>query len=235
MSPCRLIISISAFFLALSIDGRTQENALKNPVKPAEEPRTAHYYARLTDFAAEKPIKRKETVMLGNSLTENGADWGKRLGRRHIRNRGIIGDDVSGMMFRLEEILKGRPKRLILMAGVNDLSHQLSVDSIVTLVTQLVDTIHKKSPRTRIYLQSLLPINESFKRYKRLEGKTDMIPMINEQLEQLATERKLVFVNLFPHFTEEGTAILRKELTTDGLHLTEEGYAIWSKQLKRQL
>lgn len=235
MSPCRLIISISAFFLALSIDGRAQENALKNPVKPTEEPRTAHYYARLTDFAAEKPIKRKETVMLGNSLTENGADWGKRLGRRHIRNRGIIGDDVSGMMFRLEEILKGRPKRLILMAGVNDLSHQLSVDSIVTLVTQLVDTIHKKSPRTRIYLQSLLPINESFKRYKRLEGKTDMIPMINEQLEQLATERKLVFINLFPHFTEEETAILRKELTTDGLHLTEEGYAIWSKQLKRQL
>ena len=83
-------------------------------------------------------------------------------------------------------------------------------------------------------LQSLLPINESFGRYKRLNGKTDMIPEINARLEALAKEKKITFINLFPLFTEKGTNVLRSELTNDGLHLKEEGYKIWVKAIRKK-
>jgi len=66
-------------------------------------------------------------------------------------------------------------------------------------------------------------------------GKTDLIPEINRKLEALAKEKKISFIHLFPLFTEKNSNVMRKELTTDGLHLTEEGYRIWSKALKRYL
>ncbi|MGG6497168.1 UNVERIFIED_CONTAM: serine acetyltransferase, partial [Bacteroidetes bacterium 56_B9] len=34
---------------------------------------------------------------------------------------------------------------------------------------------------------------------------------------------------------EKGTNVLRKELTSDGLHLNEEGYKIWVKALKKKM
>ena len=66
-----------------------------------------------------------------------------------------------------------------------------------------------------------------------MTGKPDLIPEINSKLEALAKDRKIPFINLFPLFTEKGSNVMRKELTTDGLHLTEEGYKIWSKALRR--
>lgn len=227
-----------AVTLSITLSATAQKNvtdSITTSTHTLIENRSPHYYARLETFKAEKPIGHKEVVMLGNSLTENGGDWGVRLSRKHLRNRGIIGDDASGMYARLEEILQGRPKKIILMAGINDVSHDLSADSIVTLVAQLVDKIRQDSPRTKLILQSLLPINESFQRYRRLEGKTSLIPLINIKLAEIAHERRLTFLNLYPLFTEEKTDVLRKELTTDGLHLNEEGYKIWEKALKEVL
>lgn len=121
------------------------------------------------------------------------------------------------------------------MAGINDVSHDLSTDSVVTLITKVIEKIQTESPRTKLYIQSLLPINESFGRYKTMIRKTDTIPEINRKLEALAKEKKIPFIHLFPLFTEKNSNVMRKELTTDGLHLTEEGYRIWSKALKRYL
>ena len=99
----------------------------------------------------------------------------------------------------------------------------------------LLNEIQTKSPETKLYLQSLLPINESFGRYKKLTGKTDQIPEINAKLKELANKRNITFIDLFPLFTEKKTNILREKLTADGLHLNEEGYRIWVKELKEYL
>ena len=97
----------------------------------------------------------------------------------------------------------------------------------------MIDRILTESPETELVMQSLLPINESFKRYKNLDGKTAQIPEINTRLAALAKEKGLKFINLFPLFVEPGTNVLRKELTTDGLHLNDEGYKIWVKAIKQ--
>lgn len=118
---------------------------------------------------------------------------------------------------------------------MNDVSHDLTTDTIVGMIRVTVERIRKESPDTKLYLQSLLPINESFGRYKRLAGKTNMIPEINKQLEELAKEKGLTYINLFPLFTEKGSNVLRAELTTDGLHLKEEGYKIWVKAIRKKI
>ena len=196
---------------------------------------TDHYYKRFLQFMDEPAIGNKDIVMLGNSLTENGGDWAARLGNKNVRNRGIIGDEVMGVYGRLHQILPGHPAKLFLLIGVNDVSHDLTTDTIVGMIRVTVERIRKESPDTKLYLQSLLPINESFGRYKRLAGKTNMIPEINKQLEELAKEKGLTYINLFPLFTEKGSNVLRAELTTDGLHLKEEGYKIWVKAIRKKI
>ena len=210
-------------------------NAVAASIYPTERTYTEHYYKRFLEFEDEPAISPKDIVMLGNSLTEGGKDWGARLKKKHVRNRGIIGDEAMGVYDRLHQILPGHPAKLFLLIGINDVSHDLTADSVVTLITLLIDRIQRESPDTKLYLQSLLPINESVCKYKTMIDKTDIVPEINRKLETLATSRKIPFINLFPLFAEKGTNILRKELTTDGLHLTEEGYQIWSRKLKKYL
>lgn len=195
----------------------------------------AHYYKRFVEFMDAAPITDKDIVMLGNSLTENGGDWGKLLGKKHVVNRGIIGDEVMGIYRRLHQILPGKPKQICLLSGVNDVSHNLSADSIVTLIAMVIERIERESPDTRIVLQSLLPINESFGRYRLLNGKTEMIPEINAKLQALAKSKQIKYVDLFPLFCEPGTHVLRANLTADGLHVNQEGYRIWAKALKKAL
>lgn len=210
-------------------------NAVAASIYPTPRVYTEHYYKRFVQFMDEPAITSKDIVMLGNSLTEGGGDWSARLGKKNIRNRGIIGDEVMGIYDRLHQILPGHPAKLFLLSGVNDVSHDLTADSIVSMIRMTVERIQRESPGTKLYLQSLLPFNESFNRYKKLTGKTDMIPEINAKLEALAKEHKITYINLFPLFTEKGNNVLRRELTTDGLHLNEEGYKSWVKELKKKI
>lgn len=208
-------------------------NAVAASICPVPRAYTSHYYRRFLQFMDEPPVTPQDIVMLGNSLTENGGDWGKLLGWKHVVNRGIIGDEVMGIYDRLHQILPGHPEKLFLLTGINDVSHGLSADSIVRLMRLTVERIRRESPQTRLYLQSLLPINESFGRYKLLAGKTELVPEINARLKELAREQGIDFIDLFPLFAEPGTSVLRRELTADGLHLNKEGYQIWAKKLKK--
>lgn len=193
-----------------------------------------HYYNRVELFKTEEPIDKKDIVFLGNSLTEGG-NWPELLRKKNIRNRGVAGDVAMGVYDRLDQILPGKPKKIFFLIGANDVSHDLTVDSIVNAITHVIDRIQSESPKTKLYLQSLLPINESFGRYKRMTGKTDMIPEINKRLVAVAKERNIPFIDIYPLFVKPGTNVLREELTGDGLHLKEEGYKIWAKALKPYL
>lgn len=210
-------------------------NAVAASIYPTPRIYTNHYYNRFLQFMDEPAITSKDIVMLGNSLTEGGKDWAQRLGNKHVRNRGISGDNVMGIYDRLHQILPGHPAKLFLLIGVNDISQDSTTNGIINNISMVVDRIRKESPETKLYLQSLLPINESFGRWKKLEGKSAMIPEINTGLEALAREKGATFVNLFPLFTEKGTNVLSPEFTSEGLHLNEAGYEIWAKTLKKNL
>ena len=207
------------------------------PEVASATPRTAHYYRRFVEFMdTEHDIDSSTTVMLGNSLTEGGGDWSRRLSQKHVVNRGIIGDDIPGIEARLHLILPQKPARIVLMAGINDVSHQLSVDSITSSMRHLLQRIRRESPSTQLYLQSLLPINESFNRYRLLAGCTARVDSLNQRYEALSREVEGVrFVPLFSYFCQPDGLTLRPELTADGLHLNEDGYRIWARELKKAL
>ena len=199
---------------------------------PPERVYFPRYYERVEQFRNEPPITSNDIVFVGNSLTENGK-WNEYFSGQKIVNRGIIGDEALGIYDRLYQILPAKPKKIFLQTGANDVSHDLSVDEIVERVAKIVDKIREESPETQLYLQGSLPVNESFKRYAKLNGKTDVFPQLNQRLEQLAASRNIAFINLFPLFTQKKTNMLRQDLTNDGLHLKENGYEIWVKAIEK--
>lgn len=210
-------------------------NAVAGAMIPTPRIYFPHYYKRFNEFESQAPITSEDIVMIGNSLIENGGNWSKLLRTKHVVNRGIRGDEAMGIYDRLFQILPGKPRKIFLLTGPNDVSHDLSAEEIVKRIGMIVDKIHHESPTTKVYLQSVLPINESFKRYKLLKGKTCVFPEINTLLKRLAKEKRVTFINLFPLFAEEDRPVMKAEYTHDGLHLKKAQYKRWAKAIKKYI
>ena len=140
----RYSINKSFLFLVmcfLSLTCNAQQSNLWN---------TEHYRDRMAEFAKMRSIDASDIVMLGNSLTEFGGDWSKRLGIKHVRNRGIMGDNVDGVLNRLDDILAKKPKAIVLMIGINDLSQDQTAEQVFVKYQHLIDKIWSHAADTKL-------------------------------------------------------------------------------------
>lgn len=168
-------------------------------------------------------------VMLGNSLT-NGCEWHELFGNPKVINRGIVGDTTDDIDERLAPVIKGHPAKIFLMTGTNDISHDLSADTVAAKIMAIVGRIRTESPSTEVYVQSLLPINNSFGKYKRMIGKEDVIRQVNVILKNECAKEGIPYIDIHSLLTDdEGN--LRKDLTNDGLHILGPAYMIWKQAL----
>lgn len=189
---------------------------------------TEFYYQRASLFDV-LPVDSTNIVMLGNSLT-NGAEWHELFNNGKVVNRGITGDTAQGIKDRLKCVTDGKPAKIFLLTGANDISHHLTADSITNAIVDLVQTIKEQTPTTRIYVESILPINNSYGRYKNMIDKEEVVREINKQLQPRLEEIGVTWLDVYPLFTdEEGN--LRKDFTNDGLHLLGPAYLKWRDYL----
>lgn len=197
--------------------------AQKKPVNPDV------YYARRATLFDLLPVYSSDIIMLGNSLTD-GAEWNELFDNCHVKNRGIVGDIIPGFFERLEPILKGQPRKIFIMGGVNDISHGVSADSIVSAMTQVVTAIQARCPKTEIYVQSMLPFNNDVRLWKLLKGREQVVVDGNKGLESMCQRLGVTFINLYPLFVGENGK-MKPEYTNDGLHLMGGAYLIWRDAL----
>jgi lysophospholipase L1-like esterase len=189
----------------------------------------AGVYEHRKNHFKELPMQKDAIVMLGNSLTQS-CEWSELMQNPKIVNRGIAGDMTGGLIMRLNEITQHQPTKIFLMIGVNDLSVH-SLDDILKNYESIVADILLKTPSTKLYLQSILPVNNQV----RNSGKSNLdIVFLNKKIENIATENGLVFLNLHPLFVDE-EGELNSNLTQDGIHLDASGYLIWKKELQKYL
>jgi hypothetical protein len=75
-------------------------------------------------------------------------------------------------------------------------------------------------------VQSILPVNDAFKKFAGHTGKAAQIIYVNEQLKEQAASKQYIFIDLHTSFCDaEGK--LDARYTNDGLHLLGEGYLLW--------
>ena len=192
-----------------------------------------HYSIKVKEFKQEGKLPSNVIVMYGDSHSEYGGDWSRHFpGAGKIINRGIIGDDSQGMYNRLDLVLPCHPKKIFFECGANDLSHGWTVERVFQGITRVLATIRERSPKTELYVQSLLPLNEEVGTWKYLKGKDDLIIQLNNKLKEYCASHALTYIDLYTPLLGAHPKTMKAEYCRDGLHLTEKGYEVWAKIIR---
>ncbi len=103
------------------------------------------------------PHSRKDIIFLGNSLTF-WADWSELLGSSRYKNRGIPGDITFGVLERLDDVIKGRPNKVFILIGINDLARNIPDSIILSNYQKIINKAKYGYPCH----QNLFPDNASY-------------------------------------------------------------------------
>lgn len=190
-----------------------------------------YYLGRLELFQLLTPPK-KAIVFLGNSLTERGP-WQELLPGQPVMNRGIGGDNTFGVLARLEELVSCKPKIIFLLIGINDIGRGLPVEVITKNYRRIIQKLQAGTPKTRICIQSVLPLNDSMLTFKYLENKQDSIRQLNAAIKHIAVAYQLDYIDLHSIFANE-KGQLKAQYSQDGIHLKPAAYQYWVTYLKQQ-
>lgn len=181
-----------------------------------------HYPERIVEFR-KNPLVKNDIVFLGNSITEQGGNWAKRLNNSKVKNRGISGDTTEGVLARLGEVICCEPKQVFILIGINDLFRDdMTSEMVFTNIMKIVNQIHEKSPNTQIFVHTILPTSTI-----RIKEK---IQMTNNLLVNAASKEPFQLVELHEEF-KGNDGLMKMQFSEDGVHLNESGYDVWVKKI----
>lgn len=190
--------------------------------------RPSIYVQKVENFKSY-PNSKKDIIFLGNSITDY-ADWNELLQLPEARNRGIPGDITFGVLERIGEITEGKPAKVFILIGINDIARNIPDSVILDNYTRIIRAIKGASPKTIIYFNTLLPVNKTFPD-KAHFNKDGHIAAVNEGLKRICTQEKITLIDIHSRFLDAGK-MLDKKYTYDGLHLNAEGYRLWASILQ---
>jgi lysophospholipase L1-like esterase len=214
----RFFLSLLLTSLSFFVYGQTWDSSYQ----------TTYYEQKVTLFR-QLPDRKGEIVFLGNSITDMG-EWAEIWQNDRVINRGISGDITFGVLARMDEIVSSLPQKIFILIGVNDVSRNIPDSVIVKNYNRILGYVKSASPSTKVYVQSILPTNDAFTKFKAHQGKTSHILAINQQLRILCAKWGYVYVDLYPHFLDANQK-LNVAFTNDGLHLNGAGYMKWKQVL----
>lgn len=173
--------------------------------------------------------KKNGIVFFGDSITEGG-HWSEIFDNGDIQNRGIGGDTTQNLLDRIEQIYTLQPRKLFMMIGVNDLNQALPQAATFANYQKIFDGFATHLPRTKIYIQSVLPVN----RHWHGGAKNEDIPALNAFLKTESAKRGYIFIDLNSAFSASNGE-LNEALSNDGIHLVGGGYELWRDAIKNYI
>lgn len=214
-------ILISFLLIAFTCSLYSQEN---------KRPDFGAYYYHKKDLFEKLPNTEHEIIFLGNSITD-GAEWSELFNDLRIKNRGISGDITDGILYRLDEVTESKPDKIFLMIGVNDLARGTSSQQILLNYEKIIKTIKDDSPKTKLFIESVLPVNNTFSGFKNHTSKNKEIIALNNDLKALAITFSAKYLDLHSSFLDNNGKLDAK-YTEDGLHLNGAGYMLWKSKIE---
>ena len=137
-----------------------------------------------------------------------------------------------------ELVFKYYPKKLILLIGTNDLVHEKDTKYIIENIKKIVEEIKKKRPYTKIYIESLYPINNTndSKISHDMVGvrKNEDIQEINKNIKNYCSNNNFTYIDMHKELLDND-GNLKLEYTKEGLHMSDEGYKVITAKLKKVL
>jgi lysophospholipase L1-like esterase len=207
-------------------------NKLGKLVPQEEQQETAigkrpYFYKLLSSLYEKMPYSSEDIIFVGDSHIKL-CPWSELLKNHNIKNRGIGGDTVGGVLERIDHLIQAQPDKIFVLAGNNDINRGIYVPRIIDDYEKLVALIRQKSPITQIHILSVLPFGKSYPNYQQANVK---ISLINSELKQIAIRKKIEFVDLFPILADNDNH-QSAQYSYDGLHLNTAGYELVAAALQ---
>lgn len=184
-------------------------------------------YRNRVDQYAALPGVAGDVVIAGDSLVE-GADWSLLLGTP-VRNRGIGGEPIEGLMARLPSILGGPPRAIVLEIGSNNIE-EIEHDGLPAFMRRyeaLIAAIRKQDPQTQLIVNTVIPVGVD---HHDSTATNRITHSINEQLRVLCAKHGCDIVDAFALMaTPEGA--LDEAYSFDGVHPNAAGLERWALAL----
>lgn len=168
-----------------------------------------------------------EIVFLGDSITDY-VDFREYLPSYRIINMGIAGDTTTGVLRRLDEVIRIEPEKLFLLIGINDICDGIETARIVRNIRKILERVKERLPRTKNYLQAVFPV-----RLTDIRINVE-VRALNTSLRELAKALKCTFVDLYPLLLDD-CGELGEEYTVDGLHLSDKAMSRWMSYITQYL
>lgn len=153
-------------------------------------------------------------IMLGDSLI----DWNYNSPYENYGKNGYRTRDVFWLLESRKDISGDIG---ILLVGVNDFFANMELEKTQEYYKKIITELEKRV--SKLILISLLPTDRKYI--------NDKVQIFNTWLEKNYSEN---FLNLYQYFIDENLE-MRRELTTDGIHLNHRGYEIFNKYLDKKI
>lgn len=187
-------------------------------------------YRELNQVSVLEP----DIIFIGDSIVEY-YPLQELLGTaKTIVNRGIRGYQTRLLLENLDAHLYGDAvDQIVLLIGTNDIGKDIPLNEALDNLERVIQSIARDYPLSQIKLLSILPVNEGEKYKQTVYIRTnEKIREWNQAYEALTSAYMQVdFVPVYDSLIDsEGQ--LKKDYTTDGLHLSVAGYQALSEALK---
>jgi lysophospholipase L1-like esterase len=182
--------------------------------------------------SSPEPLPQKTTVsqegnnttdsilFIGNSIMAN-CNWNELLQNKYIVNDGVGGITSEEILLRLTSFLKNNPRKVFFEMGLNDIHRNSRLQEIINNFYNILKATRLKSPLTKIYFFSVLPVEE------KVDGQdvpvNEKIDQLNKNTELLCKRYNAIYMDLNP-LLKDGQGQLQHECSLDGSHLTLLGY-----------
>jgi lysophospholipase L1-like esterase len=146
------------------------------------------------------------------------------LPEHKVINRGFGGSEIADSVRFVDRIVVPyQPKRIVMYAGGNDINGGKTPEQVASDFKAFVAKVHAKLPEAKI---SYISIAGNPARWAQVERVKEANKLIREFT---TTDKRLNFIDVFPHMLGKDGMPLPDIFVDDRLHMNEKGYAIWKK------
>lgn len=126
----------------------------------------------------------------------------------------------------VDKIASLKPKNIYILFGANDMDAKLSSEMFTQRYEKLIKGIKAKSPNSKIYVQSILPVSDKAVKSKPYLNSA-RINEFNNALKKMAKKENINYVNIASVFKDSNTDLHEG----DGIHFKYQFYILWLNYL----
>ena len=198
------------------------------------------YAEKTTVNIVKKEIVNPNIVMLGDSITDY-YNLNEFYGEdKLIVNSGISGNRISDISNNLKSrVYNYNPSKIFLLIGINDILWDYADTNYVYDKTiELVNQIQNKLPNTKIYIESIYPVNPEINNHFNgvdVDRVNNTVNEVNKKLKEYSKDHsEIKYIDLSSKLVNENNEF-SLEYSDDGLHPNENGYKLITSILKKYM